>query len=68
MVTIKNVAKRANVSIATVSRIINGQAGYTEKTMKRVLKAIEELGYTRNALARGWSAANPIPSRCSSLR
>jgi LacI family transcriptional regulator len=53
MVTIKNVAKRANVSIATVSRIINGQAGYTEKTMKRVLKAIEELGYTRNALARG---------------
>ncbi|MFP4385271.1 MAG: LacI family DNA-binding transcriptional regulator [Spirochaetia bacterium] len=53
MVTIKNVAEQANVSIATVSRIINGQEGYSEKTMKRVLKAIEELGYTRNALARG---------------
>jgi LacI family transcriptional regulator len=53
MVTIKNVAEKAKVSTATVSRIINGQDGYSEKTMKRVLKAIEELGYTRNALARG---------------
>jgi LacI family transcriptional regulator len=47
------VAKRANVSIATVSRIVNNQTGYSEKTKKKVLEAIEELGYQPNAVARG---------------
>jgi LacI family transcriptional regulator len=51
--TIKDVAKLANVSIATVSRIINNQTGYSEKTKKKVLEAIEELGYEPNAVARG---------------
>ena len=51
--TIKDVAKQANVSIATVSRILNGQAGYSEKTKIKVLKVIEELGYSPNAVARG---------------
>jgi LacI family transcriptional regulator len=51
--TIKDVAKRANVSIATVSRIVNNQTGYSEKTKKKVLEAIEELGYQPNAIARG---------------
>lgn len=51
--TIKDVAKKANVSIATVSRILNGQAGYSEKTKLKVLKVIEELGYSPNAVARG---------------
>lgn len=51
--TIKDVAKRANVSIATVSRIVNNQTGYSEKTKKKVLEAIEELGYQPNAVARG---------------
>ncbi|WHX40315.1 LacI family DNA-binding transcriptional regulator [Mesobacillus sp. AQ2] len=51
--TIKDVAKMANVSIATVSRILNGQAGYSEKTKLKVLKVIEELGYSPNAVARG---------------
>ncbi len=51
--TIKDVARHANVSIATVSRIINNQVGYSEKTKKRVLDAIEELGYQPNAVARG---------------
>ncbi|WP_328591450.1 LacI family DNA-binding transcriptional regulator [Metabacillus sediminilitoris] len=46
-------AKRANVSIATVSRIVNNQTGYSEKTKKKVLEAIEELGYQPNAVARG---------------
>lgn len=30
--TIKDIAKRANVSIATVSRVINGLGGYSEET------------------------------------
>ncbi|KIY23463.1 LacI family DNA-binding transcriptional regulator [Mesobacillus subterraneus] len=51
--TIKDVAKEANVSIATVSRILNGQAGYSEKTKIKVMKVIEELGYSPNAVARG---------------
>ncbi|MCE7790906.1 substrate-binding domain-containing protein [Salipaludibacillus sp. CUR1] len=52
-ITIKDVARQAGVSIATVSRIVNGQKGYGEKTKERVLKTIEELGYTPNAIARG---------------
>lgn len=51
--TIKDVAKKANVSIATVSRILNDQGGYSEKTKFKVLKVIEELGYQPNAVARG---------------
>ncbi|KAA0546314.1 LacI family transcriptional regulator [Bacillus sp. BGMRC 2118] len=51
--TIKDVAKLANVSIATVSRILNGQPGYSLKTKKKVLEAIDELGYHPNAIARG---------------
>lgn len=51
--TIKDVAKKANVSIATVSRILNNQPGYSEKTKVKVLQAIQELGYQPNAVARG---------------
>lgn len=51
--TIKDVARTANVSTATVSRILNGQTGYTEETRNRVLETIARLGYKRNALASG---------------
>lgn len=51
--TIKDVAERANVSIATVSRVVNHLSGYSEKTKKRVYQAIEEIGYQPNAIARG---------------
>lgn len=51
--TIKDVAKKANVSIATVSRILNNQKGYSEKTKLKVMQVIEELGYEPNAIARG---------------
>lgn len=52
MATIKDVAKRANVSIATVSRVINGLGGVRPQTEKRILNAIEELNYSPNNLAR----------------
>ncbi|GAA0342825.1 catabolite control protein A [Oceanobacillus oncorhynchi subsp. oncorhynchi] len=52
-ITIKDVAKKANVSIATVSRILNNKPGYTKETESKVLKVIEELGYHPNGLARG---------------
>ncbi|WP_285766982.1 LacI family DNA-binding transcriptional regulator [Peribacillus sp. SI8-4] len=50
--TIQDVANLANVSIATVSRVINNQGGVRKVTEERILKAIEELGYIRSAAAR----------------
>ena len=52
MVTIKEIAKYCNVSIATVSNIINGKPNASEETKQRVLKAIEELNYTPNYIAK----------------
>ncbi|WP_096434439.1 LacI family DNA-binding transcriptional regulator [Alteribacter populi] len=51
--TIKDVANAANVSIATVSRILNKQAGYSQTTKEHVMGVIAELGYHPNAIARG---------------
>lgn len=51
--TIRDVASMAGVSVATVSRILNEQAGYSEETRERVLECIRKLGYTPNAFARG---------------
>lgn len=55
-VTIRDVAKRAGVSIGTVSRAINGYKDISPETKERVLKAIKELGYTPNVIARGLSS------------
>jgi len=49
--TIKDVARKAGVSVATVSRIINGLDGYSEETRTAVMKVVYELGYRRNAVA-----------------
>lgn len=51
--TIYDVARVAGVSMATVSRVVNGNANVKEKTRQKVLKAIEELDYRPNAIARG---------------
>lgn len=50
---IYDVSEKAGVSIATVSRVINGNSYVSEKTKKKVLDVIEECGYTPNAFARG---------------
>ncbi len=52
MITIKDVAKRAGVSIATVSRVINQSPSVTEQSIQRVQQAIDELGYQPNSIAR----------------
>ncbi|MFQ5807488.1 MAG: LacI family DNA-binding transcriptional regulator [Phycisphaerae bacterium] len=52
-VSVADVAKRANVSISTVSRVINRRELVNEKTRARVEAAIRELGYQPNAFARG---------------
>jgi LacI family transcriptional regulator len=51
--TIKDVAKKAKVSVATVSRVLNGRQGYTVETKQKVLRVIDEIGYRPNAIARG---------------
>lgn len=52
-VTIYDVAREANVSMATVSRVVNGNQNVKPATRKKVLKVIEEMGYRPNAVARG---------------
>ena len=58
-VSIADVASRANVSISTVSRVINGRAVVNEETKKRVEAAIAELGYRPNVYARGLMLKKP---------
>lgn len=53
MATIREVAARAGVSAATVSRVVNGVPGFSEGTRERVKAAIDELGYEPDSLARG---------------
>lgn len=63
-VTIRDVAARAGVSIATVSRVMRGNIPVTPATRDRVLEAVEELGFRPSALGRslaeGRHAANGI--------
>ncbi len=50
---IYDVSKKANVSIATVSRVLNGNPNVSDKTRAKVLAVMEQLGYTPNVFARG---------------
>src|SRR5512141_1636482 len=52
MPTIQEVAKRAGVGAITVSRVINRSGYISQGTRERVEKAIAELGYVPNTLAR----------------
>ena len=50
---IYDVSKHAGVSIATVSRVLNGNPNVSEKTRNKVMNVMAELGYTPNVFARG---------------
>jgi len=52
-ITIYDVAKEADVSLATVSRVINGSEVVREDTRLKVQEAVEKLGYKPNAIAQG---------------
>ena len=52
MPTIKDVAARASVSIATVSRVLNKKGKYTTETEHAVNRAAQELGYIPNLTAK----------------
>ncbi len=51
-VTIKDVAREAGVSVATVSRVLNGSANVSESSAKLVRETIERLNYSPNFLGR----------------
>src|SRR5213596_3873668 len=54
--TIRQIADRAGVSIATVSRVMNGRGDVSDETRELVSRIIRENGYTANRSARGLSA------------
>ena len=53
IINIYDIAKMSGVSIATVSRVVNGSPKVSEKTKQKVLSIIDEAGYTPNVFARG---------------
>ncbi|WP_172189397.1 catabolite control protein A [Lentilactobacillus kribbianus] len=52
-ITIYDVAREAKVSMATVSRVVNGNTNVKPATRKKVLEVIDRLDYRPNAVARG---------------
>ena len=58
-VTIYDVAREAGVSMATVSRVVNGNKNVMENTRKKVLEVIERLDYRPNAVARDLRVRKP---------
>lgn len=52
MATISDIAARAGVSRALVSRVINGKSGVSPETRAKIHAVMEELGYRPNSLAR----------------
>ena len=54
--SIYDVAQRSGVSIATVSRVLNHSGNVREQTVEKVRKAMQELNYSENLLAKGLAA------------
>ena len=59
-ITIRDVAKNANVGIGTVSRVINGSPSVSEETRQKVLATIRELNYIPNPIARQLSTGQTL--------
>ncbi len=53
---IYDISQKAGVSIATVSRVLNGSSRVSEKTRQKVLAVMNETGYTPNIFAKGLSS------------
>lgn len=64
MITIYDIAEKANVSAMTVSRVINNSGRISEATRKRVRKVMEELNYIPNSMARGLVLQKRSCCRC----
>ena len=60
MATIKDVARDANVSIATVSKVINNKGKISDETCRRVLDSMKKVGYQRHAVSGGRKEAGSL--------
>lgn len=58
ILSVKDIARMANTSVATVSRVINQNGRFSKETEQKVLKIIEEYGYQPNQMARGLRTQN----------
>lgn len=56
MTTLQRVAERAGVSTATVSKVLSNTPYFTDETRRKVMEAVEELGYVPNLAARALSS------------
>jgi DNA-binding LacI/PurR family transcriptional regulator len=65
--TIYDIATRAKVGIATVSRVINGSARVADATRTAVLQAMQDLGFRPNRAARRLAAGGPNRPRVAAL-
>ncbi len=52
MVSLKELARKANVSTATISRVLNNTGRFSEKTRDRILRLVRETGYVPNVAAK----------------
>src|SRR3546814_11505836 len=55
--TIRDVARHAGLSVASISRVLNGHNHVHPDTRKKVIEAMDALGYIPNAAARSLSTA-----------
>ncbi|MGL6098355.1 MAG: LacI family DNA-binding transcriptional regulator, partial [Fusobacteriaceae bacterium] len=53
--TMRDIAKKLGISVATVSRALNNHDNVNEETKKKILELVKELHYTPNAIARNLS-------------
>lgn len=60
LVGVKEIARRANVSIATVDRVLHNRTGVSEKTKQKINEIIKELDYKPNILARRLASAKTM--------
>ena len=60
MVSMKDIAQRCGVSVATVSKALNGQPDIGPETRDRICAAAEEMGYVTNSAARALKATYNI--------
>ena len=51
-VTIKDIAKELNISVATISRALNNKYDIRKDTKELILKKAKEMGYTPNSIAK----------------
>jgi transcriptional regulator, LacI family len=60
MANLSDIARLTNVSISTVSKVLNGKGRVSEKKRKEILKVARELGYTPNYHARSMARKSKI--------